>query len=36
MADLDLTTLRLFVAVCESRNITRAAEGVGLVGSAIK
>lgn len=35
MADLDLTTLRLFVAVCETRNITRAAEGVGLVGSAI-
>ena len=26
MRDLDLTTLRLFVAVCETRNIARAAE----------
>jgi len=33
--DLDLTTLRLFVSVCETRNIARAAEQASLVGSAI-
>lgn len=35
MKDLDLTSLRLFVAVCESGNITRAAELQHLVPSAI-
>ena len=35
MHDLDLTSLRLFVAVCETRNIARAAEQQALVGSAI-
>ena len=35
MRDLDLTTLRLFVSVCETRNIARAAEQANLVGSAI-
>lgn len=35
MRDLDLTTLRLFVAVCEARNIARAAEQQAIVGSAI-
>jgi DNA-binding transcriptional LysR family regulator len=35
MRDLDLTTLRLFVSVCETRNIARAAEEANLVGSAI-
>lgn len=35
MRDLDLTTLRLFVSVCETRNIARAAEQASLVGSAI-
>ena len=35
MRDLDLTTLRLFVAVCETRNIARAAEQANLVGSAV-
>lgn len=35
MRDLDLTTLRLFVAVCEAGNIARAAERCNLVGSAI-
>lgn len=35
MRDLDLTSLRLFVAVCETRNIARAAEQANLVGSAI-
>jgi DNA-binding transcriptional LysR family regulator len=33
--DLDLTTLRLFIAVCEARNIARAAEQQAIVGSAI-
>lgn len=33
--DLDLTTLRLFVAVCDARNIAHAAEREHLVGSAI-
>lgn len=35
MRDLDLTTLRLFVAVCETRNIARAAAQANLVGSAV-
>ena len=35
MHDLDLTTLRLFVAVCETRNIARAAEQHHIVASAI-
>ncbi|MFD1893767.1 LysR family transcriptional regulator [Ottowia beijingensis] len=35
MRDLDLTSLRLFVAVCEARNIARAAEQQAIVGSAI-
>lgn len=35
MRDLDLTTLRLFVAVCDVRNIARAGERANLVGSAI-
>ena len=33
--DLDLTSLRLFVAVCEARSIARAAEQQAIVGSAI-
>ncbi len=35
MRDLDLTTLRLFVSVCETGNIARAAERANIVGSAI-
>ncbi|AMO22371.1 LysR family transcriptional regulator [Ramlibacter solisilvae] len=35
MRDLDLTTLRLFVAVCEEGNIARASERANIVGSAI-
>lgn len=35
MKDLDLTSLRYFVAVCEAGNITRAAEREHLVASAI-
>lgn len=35
MRDLDLTTLRLFVAVCETGNIVRAGEKASIVGSAI-
>jgi DNA-binding transcriptional LysR family regulator len=35
MRDLDLTTLRLFVSVCETGNIARAAEREAIVGSAI-
>ena len=35
MRELDLTTLRLFVAVCETRNIARAGEQANIVGSAI-
>jgi DNA-binding transcriptional LysR family regulator len=35
MADLDLTTLRLFVLVCELGNIARAGERSSMVGSAI-
>jgi DNA-binding transcriptional LysR family regulator len=35
MRDLDLTSLRLFVAVCETRNIARAGELQHIVASAI-
>ena len=35
MRDLDLTTLRLFQTVCETRNIARAAEIHNIVASAI-
>jgi DNA-binding transcriptional LysR family regulator len=35
LRDLDLTTLRLFVSVCETGNIARAGERANLVGSAI-
>lgn len=35
MRDLDLTTLRLFVSVCEAGNIARAGEKASIVGSAI-
>lgn len=35
MRDLDLTTLRLFVAVCETRNMARAGEQEHIVASAI-
>jgi DNA-binding transcriptional LysR family regulator len=35
LRDLDLTTLRLFVAVCETGNIARAGERANIVGSAI-
>lgn len=35
MRDLDLTSLRLFVAVCETRNIAHAAAQASLVGSAV-
>jgi DNA-binding transcriptional LysR family regulator len=35
MRDLDLTTLRLFVAVCEQQNIARAAEQEHIVASAV-
>ncbi len=35
MRDLDLTTLRLFVAVCETQNIARAGEQQHIVASAI-
>ena len=35
MRDLDITTLRLFVRVCETRNIARAGEQSHIVGSAI-
>ncbi|XDF36836.1 LysR family transcriptional regulator [Paracidovorax avenae] len=35
MRSLDLQTLRLFVAVCEQRNIARAAERESIVGSAV-
>lgn len=35
MRDLDLTTLRLFVSVCETRNIARAGELHNIVASAI-
>lgn len=35
LGDLDLTTLRLFVSVCELGNIARAGERASIVGSAI-
>ncbi len=35
MTDLDLTTLRLFIAVCDSRSISRVAEKTHLDASAI-
>jgi DNA-binding transcriptional LysR family regulator len=35
MRDLDLTSLRLFVTVCETGNIARASERASIVGSAI-
>lgn len=35
MRDFDLTTLRLFVSVCEAGNIARAGERANIVGSAI-
>jgi DNA-binding transcriptional LysR family regulator len=35
MRDLDLTSLRLFVAVCEVRSIARAGEQANIVGSAV-
>jgi DNA-binding transcriptional LysR family regulator len=35
MRDLDLTTLRLFVSVCETRSIARAGAQASIVGSAI-
>ncbi len=35
MRDLDLTTLRLFVTVCEVRSIARAGDQSNIVGSAI-
>ena len=35
MRDLDLTSLRLFVTVCETVNIARAGERASIVGSAI-
>lgn len=35
MHELDLTSLRLFAAVCETRNIARAAEQHHIVASAV-
>ena len=35
LRDLDLTSLRLFVAVCDTGNMSRAAEGSGMVASAV-
>jgi len=35
MRDLDITTLRLFVSVCETGNIARAGQRANIVGSAI-
>lgn len=35
MRDLDLTTLRLFVSVCETGNMARAGDKANIVGSAI-
>ena len=35
MRDLDLTSLRLFVSVCDTGNMSRAAEGSGMVASAV-
>lgn len=35
MRDLDLTTLRFFIAVCDARSIARAAEQASIVSSAV-
>lgn len=35
MRDLDLTTLRLFVTVCDTGNMSRAAEKANMVASAV-
>lgn len=35
MRDIDITSLRLFIAVCEARSIARAGEQSNIVGSAI-
>lgn len=35
MRDIDITSLRLFIAVCEARSIARAGEQANIVGSAI-
>ena len=35
MRDLDLTTLRLFVTVCDTGNMSRAAEQANMVASAV-
>jgi DNA-binding transcriptional LysR family regulator len=35
MRDLDLTTLRLFVTVCDTGNMSRAAENASMVASAV-
>src|SRR5205085_7438165 len=35
LRDFDLTSLRLFVSVCETGNIARAGEKASIVGSAI-
>ena len=35
MRDLDLTTLRLFVTVCDTGNMSRAAEQAHMVASAV-
>jgi len=35
MRDLDITTLRLFISVCETGNIARAGQRANIVGSAI-
>ena len=35
MRDLDLTSLRLFVTVCDTGNMSRAAESSGMVASAV-
>ncbi|MDF8360028.1 LysR family transcriptional regulator [Achromobacter anxifer] len=35
MRDLDITTLRLFISVCETGNIARAGQHANIVGSAI-
>jgi hypothetical protein len=32
---IDLTTLRLFIAVCEEQNLTRAAAREGIAASAV-
>ena len=35
MRDLDLTSLRLFVTVCDTGNMSRAAEKANMVASAV-